>query len=345
MKIVLFCKKPYAFGIMIPLYHYLQKQEHNVLWYFPEDIKDNFPEKLNKSNYCHTMVDLVKFNGEINYAPGNDFPYYISGVKVQIFHGMAGEKSGHFHIRHYFDLYLTQGPYFTQRFNNLRKKYKNFEVKETGWCKLDTLFSPHKTNHNLKTNGYENIILYAPTFSPSLTSAIKYQQDIINLAMDKTKFIYIKFHDKMDNEVVNNYKQIAKKTENITISDNPDIIPLLQISDLMISDTSSVVYEFLLLDKPVITFASTSENIRWDDLKMSGNLNSYVNANLINDPHKYKRKWFIENFHPFNDGNSSSRMLEAAMDYIKVNGLPKERKLPFLRRRKVIKTFGKKPFI
>ncbi len=345
MKVVLFCKKSYAFGIMFPLYKELEKQGYNTIWYFPEDITSKFLNNLKHIQFTTSIKELLQFNAEINFAPGNDFPHYLPGVKVQIFHGMAGEKSGHFHIRHYFDLYLTQGPYFTNRFKNLQKKYQNFDIKETGWCKLDTLFVSDKNINKLKPEGYKNIILYAPTFSPSLTSATKYRDEIISLTKNKNNFIYIKFHDKMDKEVVADYTILANKTENMCVSNNPDIIPLLQVCDLMISDTSSVVYEFLLLDKPVITFESTSENIRWDNLSTSENLISCVDNNLNKDTYKSQRKWFIENYHPFIDGNSSARMIEAAKEFINTNGVPKERKIPFLRRRKMNKTFGKKPMI
>jgi hypothetical protein len=78
------------------------------------------------------------------FVPANEVPHYLRGVKVQVFHGLAGEKTGHFRIRNYFDLYLTQGPYFTKEFLKFEKKYKNFEVKETGWCKLDSLYQHHE---------------------------------------------------------------------------------------------------------------------------------------------------------------------------------------------------------
>ena len=56
---------------------------------------------------------------------------------MQRFATFIDEKKGHFRIRKYFDLYLTQGPFFTKKFNELKKKFKNFEVVETGWPKLD----------------------------------------------------------------------------------------------------------------------------------------------------------------------------------------------------------------
>ena len=39
------------------------------------------------------------------------------------------------------------------------------------------------------------------------------------------------------------------------------------MADILISDTSSVIYEFLLLDKPTISFNNISKNIQWLDSK------------------------------------------------------------------------------
>src|SRR5687767_840040 len=116
MKAILFCANPYAFGILKPLHDALRIQGHDVLWYVPEKLVENFPFK---KDCTHTgqIKDLYDYRSDAIFVPGNEVPHYLRGVKVQVFHGMAGEKEGHFRIRNYFDLYLTQGPYFTARFD------------------------------------------------------------------------------------------------------------------------------------------------------------------------------------------------------------------------------------
>jgi hypothetical protein len=340
MKAVLFCKNPYAFGIMLPLFKELKAQQHEMIWYIPDELKVKCPEEILQWTQCSSMVELMRFNADVNFVPGNEIPHYLPGLKVQIFHGFAGEKKGHFHIRHYFDLYLTQGPYFTERFNQLAVKYKNFEVSETGWCKLDILYN---NGENETTQDGKKHILYAPTFSPRLTSGEKYLGEIEKLCANKDFEVHIKFHDLMDKQLVERYYQLAEGTNNLTISKEANILPLMKRCDLMISDTSSVVYEFLLLDKPVVTLETTSKHIRWDNITLSNNLRNVVENNLKYDPYRAERKWFIDNYHPYTDGQSSARMIKAAQDYIDINGVPQQRKLSFLRRRKMNRTFGKKP--
>lgn len=344
MKTTLFCKNPYAFGILKPLYDELISKNHSVIWYVPEDILEKFPHK-NECTYTSNIQDISDFKNDVIIVPGNEVPHYLRGFKVQIFHGLAGEKKGHFRIRKYFDLYLTQGPYFTDRFKNLAKKFKDFDVTETGWSKLDLLFQ-HKQSYSkekqnlLKEHNAKRIVLYAPTFSPSLTSAIALQDEIFELA-DNDTLLLIKFHDLMDKKIISDYKTVCEKTVNTEIVSDNNIIKYLILSDLMISDTSSVVYEFLLLDKPVITFNSNSENIKWKDISDPKELLSTFKDIIEFDNSKTNRKWVIDNYHPYTDGLSSKRIIETLEEYIKRNPIPEKRKIPWGRKRKMIKMFGK----
>jgi len=341
MKFILFCNLPYAFSILKPLEIELKKRNFNILWYVPSNITSQFPYK--NSSFTSSIQELKDFKSDVIFVPGNEVPYFLQGVKVQIFHGLAGEKKGHFRIRDYFDLYLTQGPYFTNRFKQLALKYKNFEVIETGWCKLDKLYQIDNSTLQEKENlinqySIKNIVLYAPTFSPSLTSAEELIQNISNLANNNDILVIIKFHDKMDKNIIQQYKNLTCK--NLIISNEKDITKLLQISDLMISDTSSVVYEFVLLNKPVVTLNSISENINWLDLNNENLLETNVLKILNgNDEFKDKRKNIIEQYHPYNDGKSSQRMIDAVLEYISKNGVPNKRKLSLLRKFKIWKKY------
>ena len=344
MKTTLFCKNPYAFGILKPLFDELISKNHPVIWYVPEDILEKFPYK-NECIYTSNIQEIFNFYNDVIIVPGNEVPHYLRGFKVQIFHGLAGEKKGHFRIRKYFDLYLTQGPYFTDRFKNLAKKFKDFDVIETGWPKLDLLFQ-HKQSYSkekqnlLKKHNAKRIVLYAPTFSPSLTSAIALQDKIFELA-DNDTLLLIKFHDLMDKKIISDYKTVCKKTVNAEIINDNNIIKYLILSDLMISDTSSVVYEFMLLDKPVITFKSNSENIKWKDISDPKKLQSTFKDIIEFDYNRNDRKWVIDNYHPYTDGLSSKRIIETLEKYIKRNPIPEKRKIPWGRKRKMIKMFGK----
>lgn len=341
MRALLFCRNPYAFGILKPLSDRLIAEGHKILWYLPVHLTESFPFKDEK--YSTDMAELADFNPEAIFVPGNEVPYYLPGVKVQIFHGFAGEKKGHFRIRHYFDLYLTQGPYFTTQFIQLANKYGNFSVAETGWSKLDPLFNRSATVSSTREKGAKTFILYAPTFSPSFTSAKIAFNHILQLAERGDYKIVIKFHDLTDPEIVKQYSRAAETVENLIISSKTNILSEMAGADLMISDTSSVVYEFLLLDKPVITIRSASPHINWANITDPGLIEQTVVTQLLNDPHHNARKWFYDNYHPYRDGNSSSRMIAETLAWIEENGVPMSRKLSPARRWKIDSIFGKGP--
>ena len=109
----------------------------------------------------------------------------------------------------------------------------------------------------------------------------------------------------------------------------------------MISDTSSVVYEFLLLDKPVLTFRNNSRIINWDNLDLYAGLVKSVAKNLSEDPFKEQRLKILKEYHPYTDGNSANRMVDAVEEYIKKNGVPEKRLISWFRRYKINKIFRK----
>ena len=268
MKTILFCMNPYSFGILEPVMQVLKEKKYEFIWFVRTAILEKFPYQ--DQRFTSKIEDLVRFNSDAIFVPGNEVPHYLRGVKTQVFHGLAGEKKGHFRIRNYFDLYLTQGPYFTRRFSKAASKHRDFSVVETGWPKLDVYGKElHKYDSDklilLKKSKAKKIILYAPTFSPSLTSASHLFTQIEKLAKSKEYLILIKFHDLMAADLIDSYKKLSMSFENVLFIEERNIIKYLLISDLMISDTSSVVYEFLLLDKPVITFKNNSLAVKWDN--------------------------------------------------------------------------------
>lgn len=344
MKCILFCQDNYAFGILEPIKMYLHENGHDYLWYVNKKIIRDFPFK--KEQHTTSISELKEFQSDAIFVPGNEVPHYLKGLKVQIFHGLAGEKKGHFRIRHYFDLYLTQGPYFTTEFNKLKSIYKNFEVLETGWPKLD-VFASDKNIHQEEKNkllakfNAKKIILYAPTFSPKLTSAPYLVEQIKLLSRNNDYIILLKFHPLMDQKWLEVYQKLAEETANIIFETEKNIIKFLLIADILVSDTSSVIYEFLLLDKPAITFNNISENILWENSLNYSALTELVKKNSTEDTYLKERKFIFDNYHPYNDGKSAQRMVESVLNHIEKYGVPTKRKISFLRRFKINSIFKK----
>jgi len=345
MRILLFCENKYAFDILMPIQEEADREGNNdVLWYVhPKKIKE-FPF-CNKSKWTDSMQEAYDFSPEAIFCPGNIVPYYLPGVKVQVFHGYAGEKKGHWIIRHYFDTYFTQGPHFTKGFKRLAEKYGDFEVLETGWSRQDWVYR-HRNDFAdekadiLKKHGREKIVLYAPTFSPSLTSLPIMKEALVELVEKKDCVVIIKLHPLTKEEWIAEYKELAGKHEHIIWTDDFSVAKYQLMADIMISDTSSTIYEFLLKDKPVITYNASAKSIYWKDINDVAELcDAY--EEVQGEKYTVLRKWIIENYDPYNDGKVAHRMLEGARDYIRRHGVPEKRKLNLWRKYTSIKTFGR----
>ena len=333
MNFLLFGSEMYALEIMQPLEQEIRQQGHQVAWFFSKPVAQKF---LDGKQVLTTVEQVKRFNPLAVFAPGNWAPDFFPGVKVQIFHGFGIEKKGHFRIRGFFDLYCTFGPLTTKPFQQLAQKYGHFEVVETGWPKVDPLFQfPARSIKNPRPQ-----ILYAPTFSPSLTSAPQLFEQIKRISQSGQYDWIIKFHPKMDAPTIEQYRSI--ESEFLSVSDAPEILPLLQSSDLMLTDTSSVVYEYMLLKKPVVTFKNKNPGPHVVDFSQPDKLQSVIEHTQNNRQQVIERaKQVSDQMHPYHDGLSSKRVLQATIDFINSDhtGL-KKKPLNLLRKWRIRKSMG-----
>ena len=346
MRIVLFCENKYAIDILHPIHAEAEREgNHSVLWSVHKKKIPEFPLK-EEVKWTNSIQEIYDFFPEAVFVPGNIVPYYLSGVKVQIFHGYAAEKKDHWVIRRYFDTYFTQGPFFTKGFEKLARKYKDFEVLETGWPRQDWIkenlhsFDREK-EEMLRRSGRKRLVLYAPTFSPSLTSLPYLKEALAELAARKDVLIIIKLHPLTRREWVDAYKELARGHENIVWIDDFTVTKYQIMADVMISDTSSTIYEFLLLNKPVITFRAVAKDIYWKNITETDRLCDAYEEVLHDENNIRLRQWVIDNYDPYLDGKVAHRMLEGVRDYIRRHGVPAKRSLNLWRKYTSIKTFGR----
>lgn len=346
MRICLFCENRYAIDILQPIAdEAVQQQRHEVLWYIHTKKIKNF-KLADDAHWTDSIPEVQAFSPEAIFVPGNIVPYYLPGVKVQVFHGYAAEKKDHWIIRRYFDTYFTQGPYFTSHFEASARKYKDFEVRETGWTKQDWIFR-HLHDYDadkealLKEHGRSKVVLYAPTFSPKLTSLPTMRPALEQLLAQEDIVLIMKFHPLTRKEWCDEYRDwAANQPHAIYVEASENVTRYQMMSDVMLSDTSSAVYEFLLLNRPVITLGTIATDIYWEDVKEASLIpQAFVHA--LNDPDSIaKRKWIVDNYDPHLDGHCCERMIAEAEDYIKRHGVPKKRKLNLWRMYTSIKAFG-----
>ena len=98
MRIVLFCEQKYAINILTPIQEEaLKSGGHDILWYVHSRNIPDFPLK-DRVKWTDSIQKIYDYSPEAIFVPCNIVPYYLPGVKIQIFHGYAAEKKDHWVI-------------------------------------------------------------------------------------------------------------------------------------------------------------------------------------------------------------------------------------------------------
>ncbi|TQV81427.1 CDP-glycerol glycerophosphotransferase family protein [Aliikangiella coralliicola] len=304
-KYLFYISQNYSFEILRPLQEAIRVRGDECAW-FVEGSHVNQEYFHDNEVRLNTITDAIKYNPQAVFVPGNVVPNFIPGIKVQVFHGLEWKKKGHFRIRGYFDLYCTHGEITTSRFNQLACQHGYFHVAETGWPKLDPLFQvpPFELDTQLP------VVLFAPTFSPNLTCAVACFEEIKKLVDTGEYYWLVKFHPKMAPEWIELYRSI--KADNYQIVDTDSALPLLKRADILLSDTSSMIGEFLLLDKFAVTYKNADPGDYLIDVQTPEALKDALARARTAPADLFKRiKANNQRLHPYCDGQSSNRVLDA----------------------------------
>lgn len=340
-RYLFFASELYAFAIARPLQAAIAERGDEAAWFLEDNAR--LGRFLKKGEKClKTVAEVRSWKPCAVFVPGNLVPDFFPGVKVEIFHGFNARKRpdhrGHFRIRNFFDLYCTQGPDTTAPFRVLEQQHGFFEVVETGWPKMDPLFqdsTPPKPE-----DGSRPVILLTSTFTPRLSAAPALFETVRRLAaIGKWKWL-VNFHPKMDRKVVDAYRSI--QDENLEFIETDDIIPLLKAADLMVSDTSSAISEFLLQLRPVVTLNNRSPGPHLIDIQTPEDLESAIEYALSRPSELMAAiRRYADHIHPYRDGRSSARVLAATDDLVqRGRGHLKKKPLNLARRLKMRKRLG-----
>jgi CDP-glycerol glycerophosphotransferase len=194
---------------------------------------------------------------------------------IHLGHGISFKKGGH-------DLKDTFMP-FTEKMMNQKlvesmnllidsseetKKHKmtrfgiiSDKVAVTGYPRNDILANHTKKlestiKFKLKIENYQEVILYAPTFRDydyTIPLNEKFLKKLDSYLTKENKVLIYKPHPFTEDIDLSNYKSIISVKRNIDIND------LLVIADILITDYSSVFYDYLLTMRPIIFFADDLE--------------------------------------------------------------------------------------
>ena len=312
-KYLFYISQNYSFSMLRPIQDVIRKRGGEVRWFFEGNAVN--PKYLKEHEIRLESVSAIfDFDPDATLATANSIPSFLPGLKTCVFHGFnAGKKRpngemSHFRIRGCFDLYCTQGPGMTRVFKQRQRELGYFNVIETGWPALDPLFPLSQPKPSNKPR-----ILFCSTFSKRLSAAPRLLSTIEELSQRGDYQWKVQFHPKMPREIVEAYRRI--QNEHLEFVETDDIIPLLKEADVMLSDTSSVIFMFLIQHKPVVTYHNIAPAPYLIDVTDKEGIGPALEQALKPSPERMEAiGQLVLELHPYQDGKSSERVIEAIDD-------------------------------
>jgi len=317
-RYLFFASLEYSYPILRPLQEEIWRRGDDVAWYL-----DEFCENLLKENEkrLNTIREVHDYHPIAVFTPENLVYDFFPGVKVCLFHGYAikkraekdEKKDEHFALRGCFDIYCTQGKSSTPYFKELEEKYGYFKVYETGWCKIDNFFK--QPPEHVKNE--RPLILYSSTFSKRVTSSPYLLETITQLVESKPWDWLITLHPMIAPELVQKYEDMSNCHENVIFCRYNDGINTFRNVDVMLCDSSSIIVELLLLDKPVVTFHNTCPGNHLINVLHENEIGDAIEKALTRPADLMENiRAYTAHHERHRDGRNSARVLDAVDDFI-----------------------------
>lgn len=360
-----FSCNPYA------LWEYIKKNtDYDTAWIVREDRHYEELLKRNIRCAIYNTLDGQKLLEEANFVIMNTYvftqiPKKTSQIFVNLWHGSGIKAHDHFNhdmseknvrdLKKHFDkidLMCVHG--LNDRFKlsamlhfDLRKVYV------TGQPRLDCIKESNGYDNLIKIFGeriakYDHFIFYTPTFRSERRehSGQIYSENVFRLTdFDNDKFnkFLIKYNAALiyklhPNEEIafegrefNLGNNCYKLTDDILFNANVRYTEILNSFDVMIGDYSSIVFDYLLLNRPIVYLIPDYDCYKTQKGFECVNINTYTPGDkafnfeqliqyledaMIN-PNKYKkeREFVLAERFDYKDNLSSKRCLETILNY------------------------------
>lgn len=287
LKVLFDLKKEYYFNSLFPLYEQLKaddnydiyfnvgKDHRRCLGIFLIPQKQEIEAKLQDMGLQITDqtagFDLVICGDALKYPEkyGEATLFHLDhgvGIKTLRIRNIKKQTDKHYHI-------FLEGQYWYDYIKSLGwEDCADFYI--TGIPKLDPLFWPgyynkQKLKQKLRLDASKPTVLFAPSYKPSCIKEIG--GEITKLIPDYN--LVIKLHPYSwggkyaPHSQHKFYQKLAAKNQDVYLisKDDYDIYPYLDLADTMISDTSSVINEFLALGKHGVIYVLPMSKLKHSD--------------------------------------------------------------------------------
>ena len=221
------------------------------------------------------------------------------------------------------------------------------KYKVLGYPRNDYLFKSDGINNlNLlieNSTKFNKIILFMPTWRRSNLDNVEGRKkdnlftfsdfesiEFNNFLVENNYLLVMKFHPNEEKIMLENFSEEVKSNMKIISNDalnskNMDIYEVVNSTDLLITDYSSIYFDYLLIDKPIIFINSDIDSYKvsrgllvenYDDwtpgfkVDNSKDLSKAIKKALNEDPHVLDRQKLLNKIHRYQDGNSTDRVVE-----------------------------------
>ena len=180
------------------------------------------------------------------------------GCQIQIFHGVSFRNRGVREENLAYDRFFAIGPYMQRLMTETGLVEPNDErVVPIGFPKTDPLVDGTLDRATiLAANGLDGsrpVILYAPTGAAHNSLETMGEEVLQALGATDRYDILVKPHDHPKNAGIDWFEALAPLCgPHLRVVRDADVVPLLHLADLLITDASSVANEFALLDRPIV---------------------------------------------------------------------------------------------
>lgn len=310
---LLFASERYALPILQPLAQALQAAGHGAhAWFVDGAAGATLPSPVRMIG----LREAVALRPHAVFSAANWVPTFVTGAKVQLFHGFNVEKRsdqrGHFRVRGLFDLYCTQGPATTAPFQALATQAGHFAVVETGWPKLDPLFRDDggAAAAMRAPAGSRPVVMFASTFTERLSAAPQLFDAIAAEVARGDRYWLLTLHPKCPPELFQRYRSLAGA--NATFFETEQLVTAQRAADVLLADTTSVVSEFVVQRKPVVTFRNRAPKPHMLDFDAPARLPEMLERAFAPTAElEQALSEYADAIHPYRDGCSSERVLAA----------------------------------
>ena len=314
---LLFATERYALPILAPLVPALHAAGHEVAAWFEGGAASSVLPGVPSIG----LKDALTMRPRAVLSAANWVPPFIAGAKVQLFLGFNVSKRedarGHFRVRGLFDLYCTQGPATTRPFAELAVREGHFTVKETGWPKLDPLFRDDGGQSAALRAPAQGrpVVLFGSTFTERLSAAPHLHDQIAADIACGERYWLLTLHPKCAPELFDRYRALAG--DNARFIEPEQVMAAQRAADVLVSDTSSIVSEFIVQHKPVVTFRNRVPQPHMLDFGDPLRLPDMLARALSPEPALMAEiVRYADSIHPYRDGGSSERVVAATEEFI-----------------------------